>query len=46
METIHSELSKDIKFEEIRSWKGLQIVARKLDQKSGKVQNSQNLEKK
>ena len=36
METIHSKLSKDIKFEEIRDCKGLQTVARKSDKKPKK----------
>ena len=41
METRHPELSRDIKFEEIRARKGLQTEVRKLDQKLRKIQNSQ-----
>ena len=41
IETKYPELSKDIKFEEIRAQKGLQIVLSRSDQKSRKRQNSQ-----
>ena len=41
METRHPELSRDIKFEEIKARKGLQTKVRKLDQKLRKIKNSQ-----
>ena len=39
MKTRHLELSRNIKVEENRAWKGRQRVARSLDQKPGKRQN-------
>ena len=39
MKTRHPELSRDIKFEEIEIWKGLQKVAQKSDQKLRKRRN-------
>ena len=41
MKTRHPELSRDIKFEEIRVRKDLQTIAWKSDQKLGKRRNSQ-----